>query len=1001
MDGGPQILTAAGQDLEALVGELYKPGKSSSEVDRIQKELQAYQLSPQGWQIATTLLKNSDTKVGFFGALTFSVKLNQDGASLTDDELNQVLETLVTWTVNRAARSGSDLVLRKISSCLVTLFLLQNSTWTNPIQYLTCSLANNQLVVTTETDLDLAEILRRLDDTKLSLLLKFATDLAQDAGRLERSNVSNNNLHTRTLTNIDAATAVMHDAFRRLYEEQEGDYKYHVNSCFEAWIQYTSLQLPGYPSNAQGLRVLIIPMFRCLKDDDLYESTASVLTDVFISQSEILTKAEKDTFFSILDSQWAKQHMHNLEVVGEDPDSILFGQLVFAFAQYYYTDLLEPSPESRLIKDYLFTLTACQNFDTADPVLFSACADYWESFIFDMSDDFNIDDARDIWLEALQTLCMAACLPIVNGEFQSILAEEPFSDFRGRVKDLVENSYSTYGYIVMEKLVGIALSAYEPIRTANNDSTGSIQISKLNRSLSMLEVAFFAFLALSDSTDYLDDSEGAEDAIVQRLFTSTMFFDLTNFNSNVLVPIRLRKLVIKMLSSFDSFLKRHVEYIPAALQVFFSGLQHVQYAETSARSIASLCDSNRVEVRPLLHDLLASVELFFSTPQADAESKEPLIAALAAVIQSLESDEAKIEPLNKLLSIVEHNYEELIKHPTQDLPDTQSIATSTLRQLKRAGRGLQVPSDEPINLDRWPESSIWEQGAGYQIQQRILRILQVILQAHSGDGVILESACAVIKTGYRETHPGPFVFAPSVTIDLIVATPINHTRLDVALSTATMFISTHSSASHRSDTAAIALFEFVCTAIHYQSHNYDPDVSNMCLEFLQRLSTPTYAINLLLAPSKESIMLCMTFSIKALINVDVLPRRSAAAFWTTLLGNDMQEFSEEASQALKDILQTFGPTLAIALINNFGGNASRSELDHVAEPFRMMVKRQPMAKQWILEALKGTSFPSNRVDDATKMRFLGQVMSLRGDKKTNAIIKDFWLACRGTPTGYG
>ena len=60
-----------------LVQKLYQPG-SPQEVARIQDALQKLQRSQQGWQLADALLQSQDEKVRFFGALTFTIKINQD-----------------------------------------------------------------------------------------------------------------------------------------------------------------------------------------------------------------------------------------------------------------------------------------------------------------------------------------------------------------------------------------------------------------------------------------------------------------------------------------------------------------------------------------------------------------------------------------------------------------------------------------------------------------------------------------------------------------------------------------------------------------------------------------------------------------------------------------------------------------------------------------------------------------------------------------------------------
>ena len=63
--------------LYQLVQKLYQPG-SPQGIASIQTSLQKLQRSQQGWQFADALLRSDDEKVRFFGALTFTIKINQD-----------------------------------------------------------------------------------------------------------------------------------------------------------------------------------------------------------------------------------------------------------------------------------------------------------------------------------------------------------------------------------------------------------------------------------------------------------------------------------------------------------------------------------------------------------------------------------------------------------------------------------------------------------------------------------------------------------------------------------------------------------------------------------------------------------------------------------------------------------------------------------------------------------------------------------------------------------
>jgi hypothetical protein len=74
------VLRCALADIKIqLIQELYRPGPPSK-IAKIQETLQRLQRSPEGWQLANSLLSSNDEKVKFFGALTFTVKLNSDAS---------------------------------------------------------------------------------------------------------------------------------------------------------------------------------------------------------------------------------------------------------------------------------------------------------------------------------------------------------------------------------------------------------------------------------------------------------------------------------------------------------------------------------------------------------------------------------------------------------------------------------------------------------------------------------------------------------------------------------------------------------------------------------------------------------------------------------------------------------------------------------------------------------------------------------------------------------
>ena len=87
MDNGTTVTAPQSvAEVEQLVKRLYKPGPATL-ATQIADQLQQLQLSQDGWKLADELMASDDANVRFFAALTFTVKLNNDG-SVSDLELS-------------------------------------------------------------------------------------------------------------------------------------------------------------------------------------------------------------------------------------------------------------------------------------------------------------------------------------------------------------------------------------------------------------------------------------------------------------------------------------------------------------------------------------------------------------------------------------------------------------------------------------------------------------------------------------------------------------------------------------------------------------------------------------------------------------------------------------------------------------------------------------------------------------------------------------------------
>lgn len=135
------------------------------------------------------------------------------------------------------------------------------------------------------------------------------------------------------------------------------------------------------------------------------------------------------------------------------------------------------------------------------------------------------------------------------------------------------------------------------------------------------------------------------------------------------------------------------------------------------------------------------------------------------------------------------------------------------------------------------------------------------------------------------------------------------------------------------------------------------------------------------------------FALRVLDGKEPLPKGSACDFWVRTPRSDtgrssfpyLPRMNQSAFVAIKtddpaiqagfeNAIEHLGPLLARSLMQNIGGNASRSELDKLSDPLKKLVFQHPRAKDWLEAALLDPSFPSTKVSDADKSMFLKKVV---------------------------
>ncbi|KAI9826906.1 MAG: hypothetical protein M1832_005845 [Thelocarpon impressellum] len=874
-----------------LVKQLYQPG-SPAHVAGIQEALQKLQRSSDGWQLADVLLSSDDEKVRFFGALTFTVKLNSDWEALDDAASKALLHSF-----------HETLSLNVVDAVALLKFVL-------------------------------------------------ASEMANQGAQLGLC--------------------------------KEG------MKCLQSWINYAHRAFVDSGINTGPLRDLVPVVVPYLAQEDTNEVAVELFTDVLSNYPKFLSPVDIRMLSLSLCSPWAQGRLASLQAGDFDSDPIQFGRFLLALGDATVQDLAR-SPEngdSQRILEMLHGLLTCAGYPIAEDEIIVQALEFWASFMEFMVESLFAEEeeeklawfasARKHAVRAIEECWAKSRIPTaLAAETWDAETRKGFKDFRKDVGDLLQSSYPLLGVGLLERFSTLALASLD--RGAWEDA----------------EAALFCLNALSD---IISDGE-TEDIILARLFGPAMFASLSDLSLGI--PTKTRQTAVNLLGHYATFFERHTENLAAALNFLFQSLDAPSMATSASRSIGSLCSSCRLSLRSELGAFLQQYDLFVGSRSADPMTKERVLGAIASIVQALPTEPEKAEPIGRLLGYVQRDIQACLDAVERGARDeAKDSGLEGLQCLTSIGKGMQELDDVPIDLDSAaPRSGFWDQGSGAAIQAHIVYMAEAVVNALQQDGDIVEAACAIFRTGFAELSPGPFVFSPAVTTKFLLKSTINTPRLGLVLATACALLSSHSTdSSQRIDGEAQALLTHVVNFIHQLGDpGRDPEIAQNCVDFIGRL-VPRYLPVLLSMEPKSSLEALFLFTLQCLKGGEMLPKRSAASFWASFVV--VQDQPEPVQSSIDNVMQHLGPILAEALAMNVGGNAARSELDTVAEPLKKLVFKQLRSRIWLEAALFKESFPSERVSASEKRVFLQKVMNLRGAKGTNQVIKEFWLACRGTNFAY-
>lgn len=524
----------------------------------------------------------------------------------------------------------------------------------------------------------------------------------------------------------------------------------------------------------EPLRLLTPQALQAFSVDGLLDVAVEFFADVLTNFPAFFTADDFLSLANILSSPLAQNYLSTMKGGVFDTEAMAFARMLLAYGDAIVQDLAKnlEDPSSRQILQQLLELLKCEGYAGVEDEVCTQALEFWQTYtefvidsLFAAGEELApwMDKARQYVIEVIEACWTKIRLPpseILTSTWDSE-ARTNFKAFRADVEDLLQSSYTLLGIDIFNRFANLALESLS------------------NGAWLHLEATLFCINALSDCIG----DEDSVDNVLSELFASSLFADMASQSS---IPTKTVRTAVDVITNYTSFFEKRTEYLPPVLNLLFESLKAPMLVDIAAKAIFSTCSSCRKPLITELDAFLRQYETLLTWDGVEAITKEKVMGAIAAIIQALPSEEEKMDPLALLLRSVEtdvHRCVHLLSVGKAE--EAQPAGLCALRCLVSMGKGLQAPDDNVVDLDaEAPQTLVWVAGKGGSIQAKIVQFLGTVTGLLQWDSDIMEAGCQILRTGYKENVPGPFVFPTNITANFVAASGLRTARLDYILDTA-------------------------------------------------------------------------------------------------------------------------------------------------------------------------------------------------------------------------
>lgn len=966
----------------------------------------------------------------FFGALTYTVKINTYCKRALSDEdkvqsnnpqdksPNDILVELLSALVYLNNKENVQThVLRKILSTLARYFTKFYENWPQFIASVIATIVNNKPIVDA-SNISIESLTQQLSERNTLLCLEFCQVLIEDVKSTTFENWEEAKVDSIINKNISSLTVLLRFASEILYPiQQNTSILEHVFKTYGAWAV-------NHPMNSEYVEILapvtafIFQFLRQGATSGLYLTALDEISEILNRFPLFFNKQAKSELVYIL-GETGRPIIQQIEaknaqisrlskvfIYDEDDDLESLESTVESFAKAAIViceiamgniESLQTVEISALV-EYLLVISNFPGFPYVDHNLTMFLLEFWGTYADTLLENEElISQSGSVITRIIEILWNKSTLPVHEQKIHwTSDSWEGFDSFRKDFWEFLDATYVIVGTPLFQTLVKNILDQL------NN---GQNNWEKLEASLSCIN-------ALSDN---ITSQSEVETQLISQLLQSSLLEQLSNLND-----MHIKTTGVNFIGSYDAFFEESAgkPFLFPALDYLFKALSISKISTTASRSIQKLCSSCRgylSNALPSFFDTYRNMSLY---EILNNTSHERTVFAISFVIQAVSDIDVKAGYVNELITLIlgqiEKVYADYEATPPEAREEEFKKICSLLKCLGNIGKGLQVPDeveygerDDDINEISFTKQ-YWDADK-FGIRKKLLQAMKIFAierESFRTSVNVCENCCAILKSGFSENLPGPFVFPIDTVLEFIKAkysigpSACYSSLIDLSC----CFVSSYSVGS--SSIPADYLNSLLDT--FFLDYNVmlesEPDGQTGKLKLLKQVFT--HYLSVLLNNPKLAVMI--RFALEMLKSNDRFVMREATFFWTNLISTKGTE-NESDGHKIELILGEVGPKLTETILEEVSGGCARSELEFYGEILKsLMAKRMHMARKWVEYVLvqrpnkeDGSSSSSggdtrlDKIELGKRRLFFQQLVNLRGSRDTNRVVKQFWLSSRG------